>query len=88
MFFRLYEELKDTEKAAKVYLTFLRVYGEENHSDRQFIAHVCLFLAQYHFDQKRFDKADEFSQKCMADETTKEGAMKIRKEIQMLKRDT
>jgi anaphase-promoting complex subunit 8 len=79
----LYEELKETEKAAKVYTTFLRVYGEDTHSDIQFISHACLFLAQYFFDQNNNKKAKEYADRCAEYEQTKEGAQRIQREISM-----
>uniref|UniRef100_A0A914Z410 Cdc23 domain-containing protein n=1 Tax=Panagrolaimus superbus TaxID=310955 RepID=A0A914Z410_9BILA len=79
----LYEELKEPEKAAKVYTTFLRVYGEENHSDTQMFAHSCLYLAQYYYDQNKYDKANEYAERCINNEYTKESALKIQREIQM-----
>uniref|UniRef100_A0AC34G4Q2 Uncharacterized protein n=1 Tax=Panagrolaimus sp. ES5 TaxID=591445 RepID=A0AC34G4Q2_9BILA len=81
----LYEEMKEPEKAAKVYTTFLKVYGEENHSDTQMFAHSCLYLAQYFYDQNKYDKANEYTERCINNEYTKEAALKIQREIQMKK---
>uniref|UniRef100_A0AC35FRF7 Uncharacterized protein n=1 Tax=Panagrolaimus sp. PS1159 TaxID=55785 RepID=A0AC35FRF7_9BILA len=79
----LYEEIKEPEKAAKVYTTFLKVYGEDNHSGIQMIAKSCLYLAQYFYDQNKYDKASEYIERCVENEYTKESALKIQREIQM-----
>uniref|UniRef100_A0AC34Q3K1 Uncharacterized protein n=1 Tax=Panagrolaimus sp. JU765 TaxID=591449 RepID=A0AC34Q3K1_9BILA len=73
----LYESEDKPEKAFKAYSLFLKVYSDEIHSDQNMICNACLFLAKYYLERGNFDEANNYAQRCLVNEHTKEEGLRV-----------
>ncbi|KAI6191653.1 hypothetical protein M3Y97_00251300 [Aphelenchoides bicaudatus] len=87
----LYKESGRTEQAAKAYEQYLKLYCSEekdvSYGDDETVADCCKFLANHYFNKKQFDGANEFAQRCLNYNRTKEFGTQLLHSIRVAQTD-
>ncbi|KAI6173434.1 hypothetical protein M3Y98_01081000 [Aphelenchoides besseyi] len=72
----LYQEMDKHDQAAKAYEQHLKLYcnEEKDYGDEEMIATCCQFLAEYYQNKGQLERANDYAQRCLHYDKTKEFA--------------